>query len=233
MKKSISILAGLLIAASLNSQSLEEIVKKYTEANRYDKLSSMSTIKISAKMSMMGMDIPIEMWMKNPDKIKSVTSINGMEIISVFDGTKGYLLNPMSGSADPVEMTPEQVKQTQSSNIFKNTMAGYLKEGKLTLEGEENVNDKPAYKIKANLDGGNTSTMFVDKGTYLLAKTTATVNQGGTPVTVDSYPTDYKEVSGLILPMKTTSSTQMGDMVIIFDKVEVDVPIEDSVFKIK
>lgn len=233
MKKLASLLAGLLILSSLNAQNLEEIVKKFTIANKYDKLSSISTIKITAKMSMMGMDIPMEMYMKNPDKIKSVTNVQGQQIIAAFDGTKGYMVNPMSGSSTPVEMSADEIKQTQNTNMFKNTLAQYLKDGKLTLEGEENVNNKPAFKLKANLDGGNTSTMFIDKSTYLLAKTTATVNQGGMPMTIDSYPTDYKEVSGVLVPMKTTSTTQMGDFVMTFDKVEVNIPMDDSIFTLK
>ena len=38
--------------------------------------------------------------------------------------------------------------------MFQNYMVNYFKNGQLTLEGEENVNDKPAYKIKATVEGG-------------------------------------------------------------------------------
>jgi hypothetical protein len=34
----------------------------------------------------------------------------------------------MTGSTDPVEMTPEQVKQTLRSSMFQNYMANLLKE---------------------------------------------------------------------------------------------------------
>src|SRR5512133_1927946 len=98
MKKSLTILACILFVASLNAQSLEEIISKHSAVNKYYKLATTKTIKISAKMSMMEMEIPMEMWMKNPDKIKSVTNINGQEIISAYDGTKGYTINPMAGS---------------------------------------------------------------------------------------------------------------------------------------
>jgi outer membrane lipoprotein-sorting protein len=233
MKKSLTILACILFVASLNAQSLEEIISKHSAVNKYDKLATTKTIKISAKMSMMGMEIPMEMWMKNPDKIKSVTNINGQEIISAYDGTKGYTINPMAGSADPVEMSGDEVKQALSSNKFKNTLADYLKEGKLTLLGEENVKDKPAFKIKADVDGTNSSTMYIDKDSYLLTRVTATVNQGGMPMTVDSYPSDYKEVEGILMPMKTTTSAQGMEIIMIFDKVEVNVPMEDSIFKLK
>ncbi|HLP73857.1 MAG TPA: hypothetical protein VK155_13205 [Bacteroidales bacterium] len=233
MKKSLSILAALLLVASVNAQTLEQIVQKYSEANRYDKIAAMSTIKISAKMSVMGMDLPMEMWMKNPDKIKTVTSFNGQEMISAFDGTKGYVVNPMAGSTTPVEMTSDEMKQAANNNMFRNSLAEYLKNGKLTLLGEENVNNNPAYKIKADLDGGNSAIMFIDKATSLISKTTATVNTNGMTMTVDSYPSDYKEVNGLVVPMKTTTSAQGMDMVLTFDKIDVNIPMEDSIFQIK
>ncbi len=108
MKKLIFIMAGLIVMSVISAQSLDEIVKKYTEANKLDKVASLKTIKITANLSVMGMEMPMVMYMKNPNKIKSVTSFNGQDMINVFDGVKGYSVNPMTGSTDPVEMTPEQ-----------------------------------------------------------------------------------------------------------------------------
>lgn len=233
MKKIFTVFACLLAVTVINAQSLDEIVKRFSEANRYDRLNQLSTIKISAKMSMMGMDIPMEMFMKKPDKVKTITNFNGQEIISSFDGTKGYTINPMAGSTTAVEMTPEEAKQAQNNNVFKNTLENYLKEGKLTLLGEENVNNKPAFKVKADIDGVNSTTMFIDKESYLLTKSSTNITQGGMPMTVDSYPSDYKEIEGLIFPMKTTSSAQGMDFVIVYDKVEVNVPMDDSIFTLK
>ena len=233
MKKILTVVAGLMIVALLQAQTLEEIVKNYSAANKLDKVAQLSTIRISAKMSMMGMDMPMELWMKNPDKIKSQVSMNGQDVISVFDGTKGYTVNPMSGSAEPIEMTPDQIKQTQNSNMFKNQIANEFKEGKLTLLGEENVNDKPNFKLKADLGNGNSSLVYIDKSTYLISKTVADVNANGMSMTVETYPTDYKDFDGLIIPMKTTSSAQGMDFSVVFDKVEVNVPMEDSIFAIK
>jgi outer membrane lipoprotein-sorting protein len=233
MKKLVFIMAGLIAFSAINAQSLEEIVKKYSAATKQDKVAAMSTIKITGKMSMMGMELPMEMWMKNPNKIKTVTSMNGQEIISVFDGVKGYQINPMAGSSEPIEMTADQIKQTQNSNVFQNYMVNYLKNGQLSLEGEEKVNDKPAFRIKANLDGGNIVNMFIDKDSYLMVKTSATINQGGTTIIADSYMTNYTDNNGVLLPMKTTTSASGMEFVITFDKVEVNIPMDDSVFKIK
>jgi hypothetical protein len=233
MKKIFLTVSFLLAVVVLNSQSLEDIVSKYTVANKFDKIGNIQTIKISAKTSMMGMNMPTELWMKNPNKIKTVTNINGQEIIQAFDGEKGYTISPMTGSTEPVEMTAEQLKGVVRNNMFNNFMAEYLKNGKLTLEGEDNVNGKPAFKVKTSLDGGNSSTVFIDKSTYFIIKTIGTINQGGMVMTLESFPSDYTEISGILVPMKTTISTNGMEMVNTISKVEVDIPIEDSVFKIK
>ena len=232
MKKLISILTGLILISAVNAQSIDEIVKKYTAANKLDKVSSLKTIKITGNMSMMGMEMPMTMWMKNPNKIKTVTSINGQEMIQVFDGVKGYMVNPMTGSTAPAEMTAEEIKQTIRSNMFQNYMASYLKNGQLALAGDERVNDKPAYKIKATIEGGTVIDFFIDKTSYLMVKVSATSSEGGMTITMDSFPTDFTEVNGLLVPMKTTTKAQGMEFVMNFTKVEVDTPMDDSIFKI-
>ena len=233
MKKLILSVTLLLAVIIVNAQSLEDIIGKYTVANKLDKISNFKTIKISAKTSVMGMDMPMEMWMKNPNKFKSVTSFNGQDIVQVFDGEKGYMVNPMAGSTDPVEMTSDQLKEIARNNMFNNYMAQYLKDGKLSLAGEDAVNGKPAFKVKADLGNGNSAVMYIDTSSYLLTKTVADVNQGGMAITVESYPSDYTDTNGIMLPMKTTTSASGMDIVTTFTKVEVDVPMEDTVFKIK
>jgi outer membrane lipoprotein-sorting protein len=233
MKKLFLTAACLIAVVAVSAQSLDEIVKKYTAANKMDQLSALKTIRITAKISMMGMDMPMELWMKNPNKIKTVTNISGQEMINAFDGEKGWQVNPMTGSTDPQEMTPDQVKQTQGNNMFQNQIQDFFNKGQLTLIGEESVNGNPAFKLKAVQEGGIETTIFIDKASYLLTKSSANVNQGGQVMTVDSYPSDYKDINGLIVPMKTTSSTAGMDFVITFTKVEVNIPMEDSVFKLK
>ena len=69
-------------------------------------------------MSAMGMEIPMVMYMKNPKKIKTVISFNGQDMVTTFDGEKGYMINPMTGSSVPVELTGSQLKQAQNNNAL-------------------------------------------------------------------------------------------------------------------
>jgi zinc protease len=232
MKKLILILTGLTLISIIHAQSVDEIVKKYTAANKLDKVMSLKTIKITGNMAMMGTEMPLTMWMKNPNKVKTVTSFNGQDMIQVFDGVKGYIVNPMMGSTTPKEMSAEEIKETLRTNMFQNYMATYLKNGQLSLNGDDKVNDKPAYKVKATPDGGTIIDFFIDKASYLVVKISSKITQGGMVISLDTFPTDYTETNGLMIPMKTTTSAQGMQLVMNFTKVEIDTPMDDSIFKI-
>jgi hypothetical protein len=233
MKRLILLCATLFVFVFVNSQTLDEIVKKYSAANKYDKLKTLTSIKITQSTSYMGTDQVIEAWMKNPNKVRIVTSIAGQNIVTAFDGEKGYMINPMSGSNDPTEINPSQAKQLADRNMFNNSMETMLKNGSLTLEGEEAVNGKPAYKLKETIEGGIVAHIFIDKVTFLAVKTSSVVNQGGQSMTVDTYPSDYKDNNGLFIPMKTTQSVSGIEIVTTITKLEVNIPMEDSLFKLK
>jgi hypothetical protein len=233
MKKLFPAIFFLLSNGIIYSQSIDDIISNYNRANKFDRITGLKTIHISAKTSMMGFNIPMEIWMKNPDKVKSVTNINGQEMIQVYDGKTGYLINPVTGSEIPVLMTADQLRSVSRINLFNNYLAGYLKEGKLSLEGEETVNNKQAFKMKVSLDELNSLLIFIDRESYLILKTVTEINQGGMAISVETIPSDYTEINGILLPMKTTTSTGGMELVTLFTKIEVDVPVEDSFFKVK
>ncbi|HUX97706.1 MAG TPA: hypothetical protein VMV47_18385 [Bacteroidales bacterium] len=234
MKKLILLFTAVTVVYITNAQSLDDIVKQYSSAINSDKLASIKSIKITGKMSAMGMEMPMVMYMKNPNKIKVTYSFNGMDMVSVFDGEKGYMMNPMMGSTEPVELTGEQLKQVQNNNAFRNELMIYYKNNQVTNEGVEVVNGNPANKLKITPETGNPIFMFLDKKTGLIVKTSTTVEQMGTSMNVESYMVDYTDTKGVIMPNKTTAMANgMEAATITFDLIEVDVPMEDSLFKLK
>lgn len=234
MKRLFSVLMAVLISgAVVNAQTLDEIVKKFSAAMKMDQLSKVQTIKISGKMSAMGMEMPMTMFMKNPNKIKVVYNFGGQDMISVFDGVKGYTVNPMAGP-EPVELTGAQLQQVQDNNVFSNQILGYYKKGILTLDGDDDVKGKPAFRLKANLEGASPLYLSIDKDSYMLVKNSAKVNQMGQEMTVDSFMTDYVDIKGVVMPKKTTATSGGMDMAVIsFDNIEVNTPMDDSIFKLK
>jgi outer membrane lipoprotein-sorting protein len=229
MKKLIFVFAGLMAFSVINAQSLEEILNKYSIAQKIDLLTNLKTIKITYKMSIMGMETQVERWLKNPNKMKVITNMNGMESITVFDGEKGYFVLKMGDAQKVTEMTPDQANDLRRENIFENYLMNYYNDGLLTLESEEIVNEKPAFKIKAIIKDGFIYT-FIDKSSYLMVKQSIHGNQEG--IIAESFPSEYAENNGVFLPMKMKGLFMGADAITTVTNVEVDIPMDDIIFKL-
>ena len=228
MKKLIFVFAGLIAFSVINAQSLEEIIKKYSEAIKLDQLSNLKTIKITSKSLVMGNEIQLELWMKKPDKLKTVSEKDGNGTLTIYDGEKGYMVNYSGTSRIVNELTPEMIEEMNRQNMFENCWIKFYDNGQLSLEGEELVNERPAFKVKAALNEGITY-LFIDKGSFLLVRQSTTSDMGETEL----FPSDYRETNRVFLPMKTNSSLMGIDVTTTVTKVEVDIPMEDSIFRLK
>jgi len=233
MKKSMALLAAFLVASVCSAQSLDEIANKYYAANGIENLEKAQTIKIKGVASQMGMELPITIINKKPNKIKVIQEFNGMEIIITFDGEKGFMVNPLTGGEDPVELTAEQLVGVKDYNMFKDSFMAAFKDGRLKLEGEEAVDGKPAFKITVTSEAGTTSTTFIDKESFLPVKSTQTVSQMGQEMIVESCVKEHKAFNGVMFGTKIVQmvdGAELGGM--NFESIEFDIPIDDSVFKL-
>jgi outer membrane lipoprotein-sorting protein len=233
MKKSIILLAALLVASVCSAQSLDEIVNKYYAANGTENLEKATTLSMEGRVSQMGVEMPMNIMVKKPDKVRMVITYSGMEIITTFDGEKGYMVNPLAGMAEPMEIPAEQLSGVQEYNMFRDNLLESFKAGRLKLEGEEAVDGKPAYKLIVTDEAGKPTTVFIDKESFLTVKSVATVEQMGQVMEVESYMKEYMEVGGAKFVKVVTqmvNGMELGGMTV--DKVELDKELDDSLFKL-
>lgn len=234
MKKSVILVAALLVASVCSAQTLDEIVNKYYAANGTENLEKATTLILEGRVSQMGTEMPMTLMNKKPDKVKMVITYSGMEIITVFDGEKGYMVNPLAGMTEPMEIPAEQLAGIQEYNVFRDNLLEAFKAGRLKLEGEEAVDGKPAYKLIITDETGKASTVLVDKESFLTVKTVASVEQMGQMMEVESYIKEYMEVGGAKfgkVVVQMVNGMELGGMTV--DKIELDKVLDDSVFKLK
>ncbi len=234
MKRLSILLPAILIASVCSAQTLDEIVNKYYATNGIEKLEKANTVYMEGKATQMGTEMPMIISVKKPDKVKVVITYSGMDIITMYDGVKGYMVNPLAGMTEPMEIPEEQLSGVKEYNMFRNNVLDAFRAGKLKLEGEESVNGKPAFKMTLTSASGEISGLFIDKESYLTVKTTAKVSQMGQEMEVESYISEYHDVNGVKFAKVITqmvNGVEMGG--VTFDKVEIDREIADSVFTIK
>jgi outer membrane lipoprotein-sorting protein len=139
MKKLLFVFSAFALSLSLSAQTLEEIIAKQSAALQEAKFDNLTSLKTTGTISQMGMEMQSTIWYKAPNKIKVVIAFNGQEIVQAFDGEQGYMINPMMGTTDPQPLPASQTESMKNNSSLKSPLSKYVKEGKLALEGSEDV----------------------------------------------------------------------------------------------
>jgi hypothetical protein len=225
----------------LVGQNVDEIIDTYLETiGGVEKLASIKSMKMKGKANSFGMDFPITVISSAPNKMKMVIEFQGKEITQMaFDGETAWTTNFMTMEAE--KMTSEQTKIFKETSDFPDAFLNYKDKGYVaTLEGEEDIEGVPCFKVKLNKgtitvdDKEETmqSIYYFDKETYvpIMTEEFALVGEMKGKST-QSFFSDYDEVDGLVFPytmsQKIDGQTMMEGT---FETVEINLEVEDGAF---
>lgn len=234
MKKSLITVVAILFIALVNvaqAQSLSEVLDKHFKAVGQEKMMAVNSFYVKAKVSQMGMEMPMEMKIKKPDMFLVTIEMQGQKMIQAFDGEKGWMIAPWV-SADPQELAGEQLVQAKQQSNMEGELYNYEKKGSTAeLMGKVNLEGKDAYRIKLTTSDGNSKDYFIDAQTFYISKIKTKVSAQGQTVDVEQIMSDNKIIEGITMPMKIESKSPMGTALILMEEVKINENFEDAIFK--
>ncbi len=132
-------------------------------------------------------------------------------------------------------MAADDLKNAQEQADFDGPLMDYKQKGnRVELVGKEKIEGAEAYHLKVTLKNGDVRNLYLNASTFLATKTVAKAMMRGTEVELESTFGDYKEVEGLMFPFSIEQHPVGGQgpsQKITLKKVEQNVPVEDSIFK--
>jgi len=185
---------------------------------------------MKAKLSQMGMDLPMEMKMKKPNKFLVEMEMQGQKMIQAYDGEKGWMIAPWI-SPDPQVLEGDQLKQATEQADFEGELYNYTQKGHtVDFVGKVNADGKEAYKLKLTSKDGSVKNYFIDAKTNLIFKVKAKIEAQGQEIEVDQLLSDYKDFDGIKMATKMVSKTPMGNVSITVIDFKINEKFDDAVF---
>ncbi len=234
MKKSIFTLIVFFLITSVGfvqAQNLKEVLDKHFKAVGQDKLTKVETYSIKAKVNQMGMEIPLEMKMKKPNKLRMDMDIMGQKMVQVFDGEEGWVISPMIGD-EPQELTGAELDQAIAQADIEGELYNYEKKGhKVELIGKENIDGTEMYNLKVTSNNGVVRNYYINADNYLVSQVKGSAVSMGQQINATQKMLDYKDFDGIKIATKIVSETPMGDAEIIMEEVNFNVKLDDSMFE--
>ena len=227
---------AVVVASPAVAQTADEIIAKNQDAQGgLAKLKAVQSVRMTGKMTIgPGMEAPMVIEMKRPKQMRVDIAIQGMTITQAYDGTTGWMINPLSGRTDPEPLPSEMIKLVEEQADMDGPLMDYKSKGN-TVEylGKDKAEGTDCYKLKVTLKNGDVRTFYFDADSYLMIKQESKTMVRGTEQLSDTIAGDYKDVNGLIMA-HSIDSGQAGQPTrqkITVDKIEINVPIDDARFK--
>jgi len=228
------LLAILFLAGMSGAQTLDEVLaKNYQARGGLDKLRILTSMKITGKfiISNQGIELPMVMWQKNPNKMRIESTFQDKVIVQAYDGQKAWWIMPFQ-SPDAREMTGEQSQQFKEQADFENPLVVYKERGyKLELLGKEDFESTPVFKLKLTKTNGREIFFYLDAESGLELKSTMVLKTEAGETTNDIIYKNYKPLNGLMMPFYIENRTNgKSEALLTMETVEVNPDIDDAIF---
>ena len=177
-------------AAVSANVTAQQVIDNYAAAlGGKSKLEAVKTVKTLSTIKVMGMEMEATTLEMAPNKSKAVQKIMGQEMVQVFDGEKGYMMQAGQRMDLPAPAI-EEAKKKRLFEVLSYNPADFKTVEKVTEEGKE-----------LYLLAGAGKKLYFDTKTNLLVKSTS--DKG------DMVILDYMEVDGIKFP-KNLKLAMMG-----------------------
>jgi hypothetical protein len=225
-------LASIMTLAA-RAQSVDEIIAKSLAARGgVDKIKAIQSERLTGHISL-GPDAegPFVVEIKRGGKMRQQMTLDGKPNIRATDGGSGWAL---SGDGSMIDLSAGDIRNMAGGADIDGPLFDYQAKGnRVEYAGKEKVNGKDAYKLTVTLKDGQVRNEYLDCETDLGVKWAGKISNGGKDFDVDSLFSDYRKVDGVMFAFQIDSET-IGTpykQKITFDTVEVNPPLDDSLFQ--
>jgi hypothetical protein len=235
MKRKLTfILASLMVMSNLvQSQTLDEVLKKYFAAIGQDKVLTINTLRTTGKMIQGGIEIPFSQIAKRPGSFRVEGTFQGLTFIQTYNGKEGWSLNPFSGSTEPQPFTDNEMKAMRYQADFDGMLWNWKEKGyTVTLDGNEDMEGTSCIKVKLTTKEDDTFLYYLDSDSYIMLRTNTKIKVQGTETESDTYFSNYMQVEGMAMPGKLDTKVN-GQLVstVVTDKVEINIELDNALFE--
>jgi hypothetical protein len=224
-----SCLFGLFLLFSLTSftqATVDDIVNKIIDAQGgKEKLLAIKTVKMTGNIEFSGQKIPFNVYAIDKTAFRNEFTFSGLTGYTIITKDSGFNFNPFQGQSAPESMTAEDVKLAQNDLDQQGILVNYKEKGYgVELLDNEDVDGVDAIQLKITITPNKILYYFIDPSNYYIIriKTVSVSNGQQQRNTNDFY--DFKKTSdGYLFPHTQDNLT--------FDKIEVNVPVDEKLFK--
>lgn len=221
---------GLVAGLRASDQTVDELIARNLESKGgLARMRAIQTMKQTRRMTLQGMESPVVVYAKRPNMVRQEIAAGGRTVVMAYDGVTPWIVNPLTGSTDPIQVTGPQADSIQQDSDFDGPLVDYREKGlSIELVGVETLGTAKVHHLKVMTKKGLIQHYYLDEKTALEVKVTMEME----PTTMEQEFSDYREVEGIKIPFVVRTfmnGVKQGELRL--EKVEFNLKLDDAMFK--
>src|SRR5579862_4836766 len=236
MRHAVIVLAAVSCLSIFSlAQTADELVNKNIEAKGgIDKIKAIKSVRITGKLNGGGGFTAATMQEnQRPNLVRETFALQGMTVVTAYDGATGWQIQPFGGHKDPEFMGEDDLRDLLLDADFDGPLVDYKEKGNsVEYLGHDIVDGDDALRLKVTLKNGDIIYYFFDPDTFLEIRKEVQQNIRGS---IRESVTDlgsYKPVAGVMYPFSISegSKANPAESTVTVEKIEVNVPMDQTDF---
>jgi hypothetical protein len=196
---------------------LDQFVKASGGKKAYDKIENRIS-EVTFSIPAAGISAPMMIYAARPNKVYTVLESEALGKIE--NGTDGETVWEISTMSGPAVKEGDERQEVLKNATFDRTV--YWRDNFKSVEtvGVDEVDGRSCYRVEQTPNWGSVETYCYDAETHLVSKVELTVvtQMGAIPMVM--YPSDYREVDGIMVSYKATMEVMQQERIITTDSVK-------------
>ena len=221
-----------LTAGAAQAQSVDEIVSRNIEAKGGAALLAATTsVRTVGTGNMQGAAVTVSSVSKRPSFFRNEMEMGGQKLVQGFDGTTLWVA---AGNMPPQALPPgPQTESLKHSSQIDSPLLNYKEKGtKIDLGEPLTESGRTYHHLIVTPRTGPAMHYYIDSATNLESKMIIDVEDGGQKMKMEMRFSNFKAIDGRTVPFTVSqyvNGKEVGQM--HFEKVEFNVPLDDSIFR--
>jgi hypothetical protein len=231
----IALLMALAAPLAARALTADELIARNLEARGgAEKIAAINTVKMSGIMKIGDFELTTVSYVARDQGFRSEGSLQGFTIVQAYDGSQGWQIQPFEGRRDAEKMSDDDAGSLADQMAVEGVLLSAKRKGSaVTSLGTEDLDGTLAYKLRVVEQDGDEYTYFLDPDTFLEVKMVEKRRLRGAEQEFEYELGDYERVAGVYFPLSIEISVRGSPQrqQINYDKIEANVPVEASIFK--
>jgi hypothetical protein len=222
-------------AGAAGGQSLDEVLAKHAAAHGgLEKWRAVNSLIVTGTQSAFSKPAPFVFEWRRPDSVRFEQSLLGEKITVVHNGSVTKWIHPLLEVQQPAAVPETHAALARRALEIESPLVDAAAKGnKVELLGKEEIDGRPALKLKVTRKDGAEETWYLDPSSYLeMARFDRTLDLPD-PKDRWTYYSDFRTVDGLVIAHRQEQEFSIRNVSLTVEKVQVNPEIDPGRFEMK